>query len=189
MTPDAFSGLWRRRSLAIGDAAPSEPAAVHWIQWGEHFVDLRIPDAAEARSFCGPGAFGGTTSWAEPVLTWHHALDSGPGADADAGTVRWLGDDLIEERGVAVIDGAPTTYVEVWARVGPRPAHGRQWSPGGGAIAVEAGPHCIAAVVDATGAWAAGRSEVGPTGDLRLVEVAGHTGLLAVLHPALLGPA
>lgn len=189
MTPAAFGGLWRRRSLAIGDARPSEPARVHWIQWGDHYLDLRVPEgAAVARPFCGPGTFGGTTSWTDPVLTWHHQLDSGPGADADEGTVRWLADDLIEERGTAVIDGVPTEYVEVWARAGEVPERGRHWSPADGALAVEAGPDRIAAVVDATGAWAAGRSHADAAGSWRVLDVAGDAGLLAVLHPALVEP-
>lgn len=184
MTPDAFSGLWRRRSLQLGGAVPSEPAAVRWIQWGDHYLDVRLP-AGEPQPFCGPGTFGGTTSWSEPVLTWHHTFDSQPGGAADEGTVRWLGDDLLEEHGVAVLDAVEVPYVEVWARVGPRPTTGRHWSPASGAIAIEAGPHRMAAAVGDDGAWAAGRSARDDAGSWRLVETTGDTDLIAVLRPAL----
>lgn len=180
-----FDGLWQRRSVTIGDAAPTEPARVHWIQWDGYYLDVRVPHGASRLALCGPGTFGGTTSWADPVLTWHHAIDSEPGTNADEGTVRWLGEDLLEERGLAVLDGATTGYVELWARIGPVPERGRHWSPARGAMAVEAGPNRMAAVVDATGAWAAGRSELDATGIWRIIETSGDGGLVAGLHPAL----
>ncbi len=187
MTPDAFAGLWRRRSLQLGDAPPSEPAAVYWIQWRDHYLDVRMP-VAEPSPFCGPGTFGGTTSWADPVLTWHHALDSEPGAAADEGTVRWLAQDLIEERGVAVLDGIDVRYVEVWARVGGRPGAGRHWSPGAGTLAVEAGPHRMAATLAGDGAWAAARGELRTGVGWHVVETAGDAGLATALHPVLVNP-
>lgn len=181
-----FDGLWQRRSVTIGDSAPSEAARVHWIQWDGHYLDVRVPHEAGRRPLCGPGTFGGTTSWADPVLTWHHDIDSEPGPDADEGTVRWLAEDLLEERGLAVLDGASTEYVEVWTRISQVPDRGRHWSPAAGSTAVEAGPHRMAAVVDATGTWAAGRSELDATGRWWILEISGDAGLAAVLHPALL---
>ncbi len=187
MTPDAFAGLWRRRSLQLGDAPPSEPAAVHWIQWGDHYLDVRVP-IAEPSPFCGPGTFGGTTTWADPVLTWHHAIDSEPGAAADEGTVRWLTDDVIEERGVAVLDGVDVPYVEVWARVGGRPGTGRHWATAAGALAVEAGPHRVAATVRADGAWAGARSELRSGVGWEVVDAVGDADLVAVLRPVVVDP-
>lgn len=187
MTPDAFSGLWRRRSLQLGDRAASEPASVHWIQWGDQYLDVRISNGGP-RPFCGPGTFGGTTSWSDPVLTWHHALDSQPGAAADEGVVRWLDDDLIEERGVAVLDGADVVYVEVWERVGPRPTSGRHWSPAEGALIVEAGPHRMAGVVRPGGRWAASRSEHLLGDGWHVAEVVGHVDLVGVLRSDLVDP-
>lgn len=185
MTDRPFDGLWRRRSLQLGDGTPSEVATVHWIQWGHRYLDLRVPDGGP-QPFCGPGTFGGNTTWADPVLTWHHELDSEPGGGADEGEIRWLADGLVEERGVAAMPDGPLPYVELWARVGPRPSTGRCWFPEQGAVAVEAGPHRMAALVDGTGAWCAGRSRLAGDGVWQLCETAGNGDLPPSLRGALL---
>lgn len=185
MTGGPFDGLWRRRSLRLGDAAPSETASVHWIQWGDHYLDLRVPDG-RPQPFCGPGTFGGATTWADPVLTWHHGLDSAPGGGADEGVIRWLAEGLLEERGVAPMADGPLPYVEVWSRIGARPDAGRCWSPAPGAFAVEAGPDRMAALVHSSGVWCAGRSRLARGGAWRLCESAGGGALPSSLRAALL---
>lgn len=111
MIPPEFWGAWRRVSIALGDDPPHEPASVDWLQGPSAFADLRLPDAPGELPLC----FAGITTWASPSLTWHHDLDLGTEIGADTGVVEWCGDDLVE-RGVFVILGESTPYVEVWRR-------------------------------------------------------------------------
>jgi len=187
VTPDAFSGLWRRRSVALGDGAPDERASVHWIQWGDRFVDLRVPTGGgEEGPLSDLGVFAGTTTWAEPVLTWHHELDSRDGGAADEGVVSWCDGDLIE-RGEALNDGQPVPYVEVWERcTPPMPADGRAWVPWPGGLAVEVDGHRMAALVHAGGRWAGAVSRRRADGRWVLEDHAGEPSLLDRLGDALL---
>ena len=112
--PSDFVGAWERRSIALGDAPPSEPASVIWVQGSSAYADLRIPvDPAEPTE-----CFAGHTTWAAPNLHWSHDLDlaGGPAALADVGAVQWVDGDLVE-RGTFLVDGAEVPYVEVWHRL------------------------------------------------------------------------
>lgn len=111
MIPPEFTGAWRRHSLTLGDGEPHEPQRVVWIQADAAFADLRLPVAAGADTNC----FAGTTTWDAPRLHWHHDVGLDPPGSADEGDVEWDGDALVE-RGVFVIEGEPTPYVEVWRR-------------------------------------------------------------------------
>lgn len=187
MTPDAFTGLWRRRSVALGHGVPHEPASVHWIQWGDRFLDLRVASDGEAAPLSSTGCFGGTTSWTEPVLTWHHDLDSRGSSTADEGTISWLDGDLVEQ-GEALLGGDPVPYVEVWERCTPSmPEHGRAWVPWPGALAIEVDGHRMAALVHAGGQWAAAISSRRADGRWAIGDHAGAEPLLARLRDALLG--
>lgn len=112
--PDAFRGAWARQSIALGDAPPSEPASVIWVQGESAYADLRLPLDAGEPTEC----FAGHTTWTPPQLRWGHDIDlaGGPAAVTDVGTVEWAGPDLIE-RGEFEIDGAVVPYVEVWHRL------------------------------------------------------------------------
>jgi len=108
-----FVGAWERRSIAIDGGAPTEPARVLWLQAGDAFADLRIPQSPSDQ----PDAFAGVTTYDEPALTWHHTLDwNGGFAGYDCGVVEWRDDDLIE-RGEFERDGKGHAYEEVWHRV------------------------------------------------------------------------
>jgi hypothetical protein len=112
--PDCFMGAWARRSLALGDQPPGEPASVVWVQGRSAYADLRVPlDPAEPTE-----CFAGHTTWEPPQLRWGHDIDlaGGPAAVTDVGTVEWAGPDLVE-RGEFTIDGATVRYVEVWHRL------------------------------------------------------------------------
>jgi hypothetical protein len=112
--PDAFIGAWARRSIALGDGPPTEPASVVWIQGRSAYADLRVPlDPAEPTE-----CFAGHTTWEPPQLRWSHDIDlaGGPAALADVGTVEWAGPDLVE-RGEFTIDGRAVPYVEVWRQL------------------------------------------------------------------------
>jgi hypothetical protein len=112
--PDCFRGAWARRSIALGDAAPSEPATVIWVQGRSAYADLRLPFDVGEPTEC----FAGHTSWEPPQLRWGHDIDlaGGPAAVTDVGTVTWAGEDLVE-RGEFEIDGQVIPYVEVWHRL------------------------------------------------------------------------
>jgi len=114
-----FVGAWARRSIAIDDGPPSEPARVLWLQAGDAFADLRVPLAPgrPANSFDGVDAFAGVTTYDAPALTWHHTIDwRGTFAGYDCGVVEHDGNTLIERGEFRGDDGAHT-YVEVWERV------------------------------------------------------------------------
>lgn len=185
MTPARFTGLWRRVSVAVGEQQPDERASVHWLQAGDRFVDLRRPlDGQSALS--GPRAFGGTTAWRAPVLTWHHELDSRPGPSADEGHITWDGDGRLTERGVVAVAGETLPYVEVWERQTPAgPADGRAWSPAPGALAVEVAGHRMAITVTEGGRWAGGLW-ASRDGGWALADRAGDAYVLAGLYDILL---
>lgn len=188
MTPDVFSGVWRRRSIAIGEGKPDEPASVHWIQWGDRFLDVRQPHRDGAR-LSGPGVFGGSTTWREPVLTWHHELDSAPGGATDAGDISWADDDLVEV-GSFDVDGRAVPYVEVWERLtDPLPTDGRVWSPWANAMALEVDGYRAVAVIMPDGRWLGAMSGRDGVNRWQLSSCVGDAGLLGgAVRRALLGP-
>ncbi len=112
--PPAFVGAWARQSIALGAAAPCEPATVIWVQGHSAYADLRVPIEEGEAVEC----FAGHTSWDPPYLHWGHDLDlaGGPAASTDRGAVEWVGADLVE-RGTFTIDGTDVPYVEVWRRL------------------------------------------------------------------------
>ena len=133
-----FVGAWQRRSIAIGDDAPDEPARVLWLQGADAFADLRIPNDP-----CGAiDAFAGITTYEAPALTWHHTLDwNGGFAGYDCGVIEWNGAEMIE-RGEFERDGSKIAYEEVWCRV-DRGAIGLVLTATH-AMVVRIGNHCLA---------------------------------------------
>lgn len=147
MTPHLFTGAWRRTSIAVDGGQPVVSAEVRWVQAGDHYADLRIPDAPGEPPEC----FAGTTTWEDPHLRWAHELDLGPtgGAD-DVGEITEDGDDLVET-GSFERDGRTATYVERWQRLagsdGAALALVRADGPG---HVVVAGDHALAVSDDRT---------------------------------------
>lgn len=111
MTPDRFTGTWRRTSISIDGALPSEPAEVVWIQVGDVYADLRVPHHPGEPV----GSFAGTTSWEAPSLRWSHELDLVTGGTDDVGAITGEGDDLVES-GTFELDGRTVPYLERWRR-------------------------------------------------------------------------
>ena len=133
-----FVGAWQRRSIAIDGGVPQEPARVLWLQAGDAFADLRIPESPSDE----PDAFVGVTTYDEPALTWHHTLDwNGGFAGYDCGVVESREDDLIE-RGEFERDGKCHMYEEVWHRV-DEGSVGLVLT-GTHAMVVRLGRHCLA---------------------------------------------
>lgn len=142
MTPDRFTGAWRRTSIAVDGADPVVGAEVRWVQAGDHYADLRIPVAPEEPPVC----FAGTTTWDDPDLRWAHELDLDPAGGEDVGAITDDGDDLVET-GSFERDGRTVPYVERWERLaggdGAVLALERADVPG---LLVMAGDHAVAVV-------------------------------------------
>ena len=113
--PEEMRGAWRRRSIAVDGGAPHETAHVLWLQAAEAFADLRVPYASTGETRVE--AFGGTTHWDRPRLTWNHTVDWNAGyAGYDCGDIEWQGAAMVE-RGTFDDDGHTREYEEVWERV------------------------------------------------------------------------
>jgi len=133
-----FVGAWQRRSIAIDGGAHEEFAHVLWLQAGDAFADLRIPEDPKGST----DAFAGITTYEEPALTWHHTLDwNGGFAGYDCGVVECHDDEMIE-RGEFEREGRCHAYEEIWQRVDTgavgvvlTAAH---------AMVVRVGRHCLA---------------------------------------------
>jgi Protein HRI1 len=133
-----FVGAWQRRSIAIDGGAHSEPAHVLWLQAGDAFADLRVPDDPTTPV----DAFAGITTYDAPALTWHHTLDwNGTFAGYDCGVVERHDEKLIE-RGEFERDGCPHTYEEIWERVDP--GNAGVVLTAAHAVVVRVGDHCLA---------------------------------------------
>ena len=159
--PPRFVGAWERRELVVDGEPVADAGRVVWVQADESFVDVRGPGG-----FASDTAFGGTTTWDEPYLTWSHPFDRAAGAEGvDRGHISFDGDDLIETG--AFIAGAQRSYRERWCFLGG--GEPVLTSPFDGGLAVRVGPHA-AAIVDrrATGGGFAARYQ-------RLVDDRWHT--------------
>jgi len=149
--PERFRGAWKRVSLAVDGAAPTEHADVVWLQTECTYADLRIPRYGYG-DIVAPLSFAGTTTWADPFLRWSHDLDldeSTP-ADSDIGRVRWNGDDLVET-GEFTEGGRAVPYTEVWRRVaGSEAGLESHWSPDRTCVVVRTGDHALTIADDRT---------------------------------------
>lgn len=121
MIPAELTGGWVRHGMAVDGGEPTEPAVVWWLQAPSAHCDLRVPHEGTD----GLMAFAGTTTWAEPALTWTPALELDPSAFEDVGVVSWDGPDLMEA-GSWTDDGREVPYVERWRRLPG--SEGAQWA-------------------------------------------------------------
>jgi len=133
-----FVGAWQRRSIAIDGGAHHGAGRVLWLQAGDAFADLRIPNDPSGTH----DAFAGITTYDAPSLVWHHTLDwNGTFAGYDCGVVEGDDDELIE-RGEFERDGCRHAYEEIWHRV-DRGALGVVLTATHGMV-VRVGCHCLA---------------------------------------------
>jgi hypothetical protein len=122
---DELTGLWRRSMIALPDGSCDTTTDVRWLQGQRMFIDLRQP--APMRDFSGvgclddlsmsdlewlatQGGFAGELAGAGAYVEWQRRIDFQPvSATADAGSLEWAGDTLVER-------GRDVSYVEHWHR-------------------------------------------------------------------------
>jgi hypothetical protein len=122
--PAELVGAWRRSGLLIDGRRHVDHCDVLWVQTPELFADIRLViDPAAPRPTAGiPGrfaselAFAGTGSWAAPVMTWQHDLDSGLEPVVDANPLS-PEDGVVVERGHVRDGGREVPFIEEWLRL------------------------------------------------------------------------
>ena len=107
-----MTGGWVRNGISLDDAEPVENALVWWLQAPSKHCDLRLPLDGDD----GLMSFAGTTTWAEPCLTWIPEIELDPSIFTDIGAISWDGADLMEA-GVFVDGDRAVSYVERWQRL------------------------------------------------------------------------
>ncbi|MEL6573217.1 MAG: hypothetical protein AAFQ64_16260 [Pseudomonadota bacterium] len=126
ITTDDLQGHWRRRWIkALG--FEDTTTRVHWLQAGDHYVDLRIPqdqprpdgarcladlsDRALAQLGQAEG-FAGSIDVVENVCTWQREINwQGPPDGNDIGKL-WR-----HESGDLMEDGVEADYQEAWEKI------------------------------------------------------------------------
>lgn len=132
-----WRGLWKRTLLerhGPGSLTNDRPADVYWLQTALWHADLRIPterpdfsgvssleecDRQQLEFLVGQEAFCGITRIEGGTCTWSRLMDLNPGTALDVAHMRFRGELLIVETGIA------EKYTEHWTLVpGSRPAPG-----------------------------------------------------------------
>ena len=120
-----LQGLWRRSIIARPGGASDTTTSVHWLQGPHAYIDLRqpapIPDFSHARTLedltyddcvwlARQEGFAGDLSFDGMHFEWLREIDfQPPSPSADAGSLRWEGEVLIET-------GRDADYIEHWHR-------------------------------------------------------------------------
>ncbi|MGX7678928.1 hypothetical protein ACSMXN_08515 [Jatrophihabitans sp. DSM 45814] len=113
MIPAEMTGGWVRNGITMNGAEPAaENTVVWWLQAPTKHCDLRVPHEGTD----GVMSFAGTTSWAEPSLTWSPEIELDRSIFEDVGVISWDGNDLIET-GVSYEGERTISYVERWQRL------------------------------------------------------------------------
>jgi hypothetical protein len=115
MIPVEMTGGWVRKGIALDGAEPVEDALVWWLQAPSKHCDLRVAfDTSSGAK--GLMSFAGTTTWADPALTWSPEIELNPSSSEDVGVITWDGEDLMEA-GTLVDGEREVSYVERWRRL------------------------------------------------------------------------
>jgi hypothetical protein len=120
-----LQGLWRRSLIAWPDRPSDTTTSVRWLQGPRAYIDLRqpapMPDFSHARTLedltfedCAwlarQEGFAGYLSFDGVYFEWVREIDFQPRSpSADAGSLAWEGDVLIET-------GRDANYIEHWRR-------------------------------------------------------------------------
>ena len=147
-----LQGLWRRSLIAWPGRPSDTTTSVRWLQGPHAYIDLRqptpLPDFSQVRSredltfedclwLARQEGFAGHLHFDGRHFEWVREIDFQPSAPtADAGSLHWEGDVLIET-------GRDADYIEYWHRdpavaTTPTSLAGVQDSP---AVLLRVGPH------------------------------------------------
>jgi hypothetical protein len=121
--PIQLVGAWRRSGLLLDGVRQIDYCDVIWLQTPDWFVDIRlridrtvsVPDGIP-EFFYREFAFAGVTTWAPPIITWDHLIDSSLEPDVDANPITWE-DGVVIERGKVRLGGREIPYTEEWLRM------------------------------------------------------------------------
>ena len=148
----SLQGLWRRSLIAWPGRPSDTTTSVYWLQGPRAYIDLRqptpLPDFSHVRSredltfedclwLARQEGFAGHLHFDGRHFEWVREIDFQPSAPtADAGSLHWEGDVLIET-------GRDADYIEYWHRdpavaTTPTSLAGVQDSP---AVLLRVGPH------------------------------------------------
>ena len=148
----SLQGLWRRSLIAWPGRPSDTTTSVRWLQGPRAYIDLRqptpLPDFSHVRSredltfedclwLARQEGFAGHLHFDGRHFEWVREIDFQPSAPtADAGSLHWEGDVLIET-------GRDADYIEYWHRdpavaTTPTSLAGVQDSP---AVLLRVGPH------------------------------------------------
>ena len=117
-------GAWRRSGLLIDGTRRVDHCDVLWLQTPDLYADIRTliepsaprPTEGVTGLFAAEMAFAGQATWADPLMTWVHELDSSlePSTDANPLVTE---DGVLVERGHVVDRGREVPFVEEWLRM------------------------------------------------------------------------
>jgi hypothetical protein len=122
--PSELVGAWRRSGLLVAGRRIVDYCDVLWLQTDDWYADIRLriarapivaPDGVPAWLY-QELSFAGTASWAAPVITWDHLIDSRPDPEIDRNPLSWE-DGVVVERGTTRLDRAEVAYTEEWLRM------------------------------------------------------------------------
>lgn len=117
-----LQGLWQRSLIAWPDGRRDTTTRVYWLQGARACIDLRQPAGIcgmhaldelsydQCRQLAQQQGFAGRLDFDGSHYQWAHSIDFQPSAaSADAGTLHWDGELLVET-------GRDLAYVEHWQR-------------------------------------------------------------------------
>jgi hypothetical protein len=124
--PQKLVGAWRRAGVLIGGTRIVEEFDRLWLQTPEWFADIRLR-IDPSRGPCDEGlpvflsqegAAAGTTSWAEPIITWDKsiAVSARPPGSDDSRPLTWA-DGVVQESGMTLVHGQECHFIEEWLRM------------------------------------------------------------------------
>ncbi len=116
-----FVGAWRRRSITVPGAEPTEPCEAWWIQSADAFVDVRVAQPGHEDNglpYSQTRAFAGRFEIVDGEVRWHLEIDSlglAPCTDrAPADGLYISADDPL-----LMIEDAPGRFREEWVNHAP----------------------------------------------------------------------
>lgn len=124
--PPRLVGAWRRAGVLIDGTRIVEEFDRLWLQTPQWFADIRLRidqsrgpcDAGLPVFLSQEGAAAGTTSWADPIITWDKtiAVSAPPPGSDDSRPLTWA-DGVVAESGTTLVHGQEREFIEEWLRM------------------------------------------------------------------------